>query len=80
MTRFSSHYADRLKGTIERVFTVLSDLRANRCEELNNYSGRMTRTKYDACDVSMPKPAWVLSAGLLLDAAFSPRLAAARNC
>jgi peptidoglycan/LPS O-acetylase OafA/YrhL len=49
MTRFSSHYADRLKGTIERVFTVLSDLRANRCEELNNYSGRMTRTKYDAC-------------------------------
>jgi hypothetical protein len=47
MARFSSHYADRLLGTIERVFTVLSDLAANRCEELNNYSGWNTRSKYD---------------------------------
>jgi hypothetical protein len=47
MARFLSQYADRLMGTIERVFTVLSDLVANRCEELNNYSGRKTRSKYE---------------------------------
>jgi hypothetical protein len=47
MARFSSRYADRHRGTIERVFTVLSDLATNRCEELNNYSEPMTRSKYD---------------------------------
>jgi hypothetical protein len=33
--------------TTERVFTVLSDLFTNRCEEVNNYSGWMTRSFCD---------------------------------
>ena len=34
-------------GRQARIFNVLSDLQANRFEELNNYSGPLTRRKYD---------------------------------
>jgi hypothetical protein len=45
MARFPSHYADRPHGTIERVFTVLSDSAPNRREEVNTYSDQKTRRK-----------------------------------
>jgi hypothetical protein len=49
MARFSSRHAFRPNrfGSLARIFNVLSDLQANRFEELNNYSGLMTRRKYD---------------------------------
>jgi len=52
MARFSSRHAFRPNcfGRQARIFNVLSDLQANRFEELNNYSGRLTRRKYDDSD------------------------------
>jgi len=49
MARFSSRHAFRPNcfSRQPRIFNVLSDLQANRFEELNNYSGRLTRRKYD---------------------------------
>ena len=44
MARFSSRHAFRPNcfGRQARIFNVLSDLQANRFEELNTYSGLMT--------------------------------------
>jgi hypothetical protein len=49
MARFSSRRAFRPNcfGRQARIFNVLSGLQANRFEELNNYSGGLTRRKYD---------------------------------
>src|SRR6185503_11882765 len=47
MARFSSQYADRLKAHDRTRLHYFEQSDCNCCEELNNYSDRNTRTKYD---------------------------------
>ena len=65
--------ADRPHGTIERVFTVLSDLWPNRCEELNNYSDWNTRSKCSVRPRSWPAGLLYAEAGTAAGAACSRR-------